>query len=48
MQLDEGILSWCFFRILEALSKQDVPDAQSYALDGVKYLMEGQKPERYS
>lgn len=46
--LDEGVLSWAYFRVLESLN-QDPPDvdgARSYALDGVKYLIEDLMPEK--
>jgi hypothetical protein len=48
--LDEGILSWVFFRVLQSLyqSPPDVEAAKGFASDGVKYLIHREIPERYA
>ena len=45
----EGILSWCLFRVLEALNKNpaDIETAKARALDAVKFLIEKITPPEY-
>lgn len=48
-----AVLSWVLFRILEVLQepvlvRAAIREARSYALDGVRYLLQGEIPQRYT